>query len=263
MVNISLWIGLLSSGGVLAWILTRPGAGRSIFDQHGLLIVFGGLVSAMLVNTALPQILSALRTIAWVLFPAGLPTPAATAAELTRLSRKARAEGGILALRAEGGDFAGGFLKYTLETIAACGETTGSRDILDIAIRRKRVARQEDANVLRTMATLAPMFGLLGTLIGMLQVLNAMSDPTRLGPAMALALSSAFVGIALANFICVPLAGHIRSQAQQETLILEMIVEGLLEVSINRPTFQVELKLAAYLDRAGAPPKAEAASEAA
>lgn len=259
MLNISLWAGLFSSGAVLAWILTRPGAARNMYDPHGLLIVFGGLASAMLVNTSLSQIRGALRAVAWVLFPAGLPSPAEAAAELARLSRRARAEGGLLALRGEGEGFAGGFLKYALETAAACGETNGSREILDIAIRRKRIQRQEDANVLRTMATLAPMFGLLGTLVGMLQVLNSMSEPTRLGPAMALALSSAFIGIGLANFICVPLAGHIRSQAMRETMILEMIVEGVLEISISRPTFQVELRLAAYQDlQVGAEPDAEA-----
>lgn len=261
MVNISLWTGLLSSAGVLAWIVTRPGAARNIYDPHGLLVVFGGLASAMLINTSLPQIRGALRAVAWVLFPSGLPSPDEASAELARLSRRARAEGGILALRGEGGDFAGGFLKYALETAAACGETNGSREILDIAIRRRRIQRQEDANVLRTMATLAPMFGLLGTLVGMLQVLNSMSEPTRLGPAMALALSSAFIGIGMANFICVPLAGHIRSQAMRETMILEMIVEGVLDISISRPTFQVELRLAAYQDlKVGAEADAEAAA---
>lgn len=263
MVNISLWIGLFSSGGVLAWILMRPGAARNIVDPHGLLIVFGGLASAMLINTSLPQILGALRTVAWVMFPANLPSPAEASAELGRLSRRARTEGGILALRGEGGDFANGFLKYALETVSACGETNGSREILDIAIRRKRIQRQEDANVLRTMATLAPMFGLLGTLVGMLQVLNSMSEPTRLGPAMALALSSAFIGIGMANFICVPLAGHIRSLSMRETMILEMIVEGMLDIMTNRPTFQVELRLAAYQDlKMAAAADAEAAREA-
>ena len=264
MVNISLWFGIIASSSVLAWILMRPGTGRNIFDPHGLIIVFGGLASAMLVNTSLSQIFGALRTIVWVLFPTNLPSPSEVAAEISRLSRRARAEGGLLALRGEGGVFASGFLKYALETVATCGETNASREILDIAIRRKRIQRQEDANVLRTMATLAPMFGLLGTLGGMLQVLNSMSEPTRLGPAMALALSSAFVGIGMANFICVPLAGHIRSQAMRETMILEMIIEGILEISINRPTFQVELRLAAYLDKkVGEGASAGAASEAA
>jgi len=248
MVNMSVWFGLISSASVMVWILLRPGAARNVFDPHGLLIVFGGLASAMLINTTLPQIYSAIKTIIWVLFPSHVNTAGETGAELARLSRRARAEGGILALRGEGGQFAGGFLKYALETVSACGETNSARDILDIAIRRRRIQRQEDANVLRTMATLAPMFGLLGTLVGMLQVLNSMSEPTRLGPAMALALSSAFIGIGVANFVCVPLAGQIRSQSMQETMILEMILEGVLEIVINRPTFQVALRMAAYQD---------------
>ena len=263
MVNISLWLGLFASGGVLTWILAKPGTGRNIFDPHGMLIVFGGLAAAMLINTSAAQILGALRTIVWVMFPVNQPSPAEVTTELIRLSRRARAEGGILALRGEGEGFANGFLKYALETVAACGETAGSREILDVAIRRKRIQRQEDANVLRTMATLAPMFGLLGTLVGMLQVLNSMSDPTRLGPAMALALSSAFVGIAMANFIFVPLAGQVRSRALLEMMIYEMIVEGILEISINRPTFQVELRLAAYQDlKVAAAPGPEAVVEA-
>lgn len=263
MVNISLWVGLLASGSVLTWILWRPGAGLSVIAPSGLFLVFGGLASAMLINTSLLQIMSVLRTIAWVLFPSSLPSPSETAAELTRLSLRARAEGGILALRRDGGNFAGGFITYALETVATCGETAGSREILDIAIRRKRIQRQEDANVLRTMATLAPMFGLLGTLVGMLQVLNTISEPARIGQVMAPALASAFVGISLANFICIPLAGHIRSMALRETLILEMIVEGVLEIMLNRPTFQVELRLAAYLDlKVSAEADAEAVSEA-
>ena len=247
MVNLSVWFGLFSSASVMAWILMRPGA-RNVFDTHGMLIVFGGLASAILINTSLSQIKSSIRTVIWVLFPTNLNTAAETAAELTRLSRRARAEGGILALRGEGSQFAGGFLKYALETVSACGETNGAREILDVAIRRRRIQRQEDANVLRTMATLAPMFGLLGTLVGMLQVLSSMSEPTRLGPAMALALSSAFIGIGMANFVCVPLAGTIRSQSMHETMILEMILEGVLEIVINRPTFQVALRMAAYQD---------------
>lgn len=262
MMNLSLWLGLLSSAGVIAAILLRSGATKNIVDPHGLIIVFGGLGSAMLVNTSLPQIMGALRTLAWVLMPSTLPSPADTAAELARLSRRARAEGGILALRGEGGEFANGFLKYALETVAACGETNSAREILDVAIRRKRLQRQEDANVLRTMATLAPMFGLLGTLVGMMDVLNSMSEPTRLGPAMALALSSAFIGIGLANFVCVPLAGHVRTKSMNESMILEMILEGVLEIVINRPTFQVQLRMAAYQD-SQVTAAAEAGSEAA
>ena len=97
------------------------------------------------------------------------------------------------------------------------------------------------------------MFGLLGTLLGMLQVLTAMSDAAKLGPAMALALSSAFVGIVVANFFCIPVAGQIRLLAMRQTLLYDMIVEGALDIATNRPPYQVEMKMAAYLENPTGP----------
>ncbi len=96
------------------------------------------------------------------------------------------------------------------------------------------------------------MFGLMGTLLGMLKVLTNMSEPTKLGPAMALALSSAFIGIGMANLFCVPMAGQIRLLSMRETQALEMIIEGVLAIAVNQPTFQVELRMGAYLDASSA-----------
>ncbi|MEK7382561.1 MAG: MotA/TolQ/ExbB proton channel family protein [Elusimicrobiota bacterium] len=247
MPNISLWLGLIAAGGVLSWSLFQQGVARNILNAHGLLIVLGGTAAAMLINTPAAQLFTALRTLLWIMAPAGLPSRPEVAAEVIRLSHKARAEGGLLALRDESPDFAGGFLRRALETAAACSETSAAREILEGEIRNRRLARQEDANVFRTIGTLAPMFGLLGTLLGMLQVLTAMSDPAKLGPAMALALSSAFIGIGTANFLCIPIAGQIRLLAMRQTLLLEMILEGALDIAVNRPVYQVEMRMASYL----------------
>ena len=263
MPNLSLWFGLFSAAGLLAWSLLRPGAAHNIVDLHGVLIVLGGLSAAMLVNTPAAHLFSALRTFFWVVGPQKQPTLPEVSAEILRLCLRARAEGGLLALRDQTGDFADGFLRRAVEAAAACGETDATREILDVEIRRRRLRRQEDANVFRTMGMLAPMFGLLGTLVGMLQVLTSMSEPTKLGPAMALALSSAFIGIGLANFFCVPIAGQIRLMSMHETQVLEMIIAGILEISLNRPAYQVELKLGAYYDGAGAPAAAAVAPAAA
>lgn len=252
MPNLSLWIGLVAAGAVLAWSLFQPGA-KTIFDLHGIVIVLGGALAAMLINTPAAQLLSALRTFLWTLMPGRLPTPEDATDELLRLSRKARAEGGLLALRDESPEFAGGFLRRALSAAQSAGETAAAREIVELEIKRRRVQRTEDANVFRTLGLLAPMFGLLGTLIGMLRVLQSMSEPTKLGPAMALALSSAFIGIALANFLCVPIAGQIRLMAMKETQLLEMILEGVLEIAANRPTYLVQLKLEAFLGRPAAP----------
>lgn len=248
MPNLTLWLGLLGAAGVLGWSLFQPGA-STVFDTHGLVIVLGGALAGMLISTPAGQLLSAVRSFFWTLVPGRLPSQEDVAAELLRLSRKARAEGGLLALRDESPEFAGGFLRRALNAAQSAGETVAAREIIEMEIKRRRIQRNEDANVYRTLGLLAPMFGLLGTLIGMLRVLQSMTEPTKLGPAMALALSSAFIGIALANFLCVPLAGQIRLMSMRETQILEMILEGVLEIAANRPTYLVQLKLEAFMGR--------------
>lgn len=252
MSNLSLWLGVLAAAAIMTWSLLQPGAARNIMDLHGLLVVLGGAASAMLISTPAGQLFAAARALLWAVSPTRLPSPEETAAEIARLSRRAHAEGGLLSLRGESAEFAGGFLQRAISAAAACGETAAARQILELEVRRRRIGRQEDANVFRTLGTLAPMFGLMGTLLGLLKVLTNMSDPTKLGPAMALALSSAFIGIGLANFLCVPLAGQIRLLAMRETQILEMLIEGVLAIATNQPTYQVELRMGAYLEAPGA-----------
>ncbi|HEX4047836.1 MAG TPA: MotA/TolQ/ExbB proton channel family protein [Elusimicrobiota bacterium] len=248
MPNLTLWLGVISAGAILGWSLFQPGASRNIMDLHGLVVVLGGAAAAMLISTPAAQLFGALRAVGWVLNPGRVPSPEEIAAEIARLSRLAHAQGGLLALRDESADFAGGFLQRSIAAAAACGETASARQILELEVRRRRIARQEEANVFRTLGTLAPMFGLMGTLLGMLKVLTNMSEPTKLGPAMALALSSAFVGIGLANLFCVPMAGQVRLLSMRETQALEMLIEGVLAIAMNQPTYQVELRMGAYLD---------------
>lgn len=261
MPNLTLWLGVLTAAGIFAWSLFQPGASHNILDAHGVVVVLGGAFAAMLISTPAAQLIGAARAVLWVLNPGGMPTPEETAAEIVRLSRIAQAQGGLLALRGQSADFAGGFLSRAISAAAACGESDAARQVLEVEVRRKRVARQEEANVFRTLGTLAPMFGLMGTLLGMLKVLTNMSEPTKLGPAMALALSSAFIGIGLANLLCVPLAGQIRLLSMRETQLFEMMIEGVLSIAMNTPTYQVQLRMDAYLDSAH--PTREAVREAA
>jgi len=249
MPNLSFALGAAASAAILAWSLLQPGAGRNILDAHGLVVVLGGACAALLVSTPATRIFSAVRALVWAVGPGHLPGPEEITAEVLRLSKRARTEGGLLALRSEPAEFAGGFLKRAIEAAASCNETDAAREILQLEVRRRRVERQEDANVFRTLGTLAPMFGLLGTLLGMLKVLTSMSEPSRLGPAMALALSSAFVGIGVANFVCVPVAGQIRSLSMRETQLLEMMIEGVLAIASNRPTYEIELRMTAHSSR--------------
>jgi chemotaxis protein MotA len=247
--NWSFLLGILSLGAFAFYGLTQGGGDRSLLNTHGAGVVIGGTFVAMILNSPWRTLISALGNVAALFLPMRLPGEEAIITELSRLARRAQTEGGLLALQGESPDFAGGFLNRAINVAIATGESNEARRILETEVRQLRVRRQEDANIMRTMGTLAPMFGLLGTLLGMVRVLETVSTPTKVGPAMALALSSAFVGIASANLVCVPLAGQIRLRAITETMLLEMIIEGVLDITAGKPSSLVEMHLASYAQR--------------
>ncbi len=246
--DISIWIGFLSIVSLVAWAIFKAGFSASSTDAYGLILVIGGLITSMMVNCSLGDLWSAFLRFFSLFLPSGIPSPDAAIEQIGILSRKAQKEGGILALQSEDIDFAGGFLKRAILVAVSTGESAETRRVMENHIRRLRLERQEDANTFRTMAVLAPMFGLLGTLSGMVRVLPAMSDPIKAAAGMALALSSAFIGISIANAVCVPIAGKIRLNSMRETLVLDLLLEGVLDIAAGKPPYLIELHLSSYSD---------------
>ena len=135
-----------------------------------------------------------------------------------------------------------------IDLAVASGETDAVKDTLELHIKNYRSQRNEQANVFRTVALLGPMFGLLGTLLGIVQVLRNISDPTKVGPAMAVALSTAFYGISLANLVCVPIAGKIRNRTVDEALDLDIIRHGIVGIMENKPAYVLEMELQSFVE---------------
>jgi chemotaxis protein MotA len=236
---------------VAAAVLIRFGIAHAGFlngaaDIEGVIVVLGGLTSAMLIHCSFAQLLGSFKTFLKLFMPSSLPTPEECVAEVVRLARKAHKEGGVLSLQDDAREFAGGFLHRAIVVAIASGESDETRKIIEAEVRQLRHQRNEEANVFRSAGVLAPMFGLLGTLLGMVKVLGNMSDPAKAGAAMAVALSSAFLGIAIANFLCVPIAGQVRVMAMHETLIYEILLEGVVDIASGKSPYVVELHLAAY-----------------
>lgn len=244
--NIGIWIGSVTGLALVAWGVQEVGAGVILFDRHAIFIVLGGTAASAMILSPLPGIWSALRRFLGLFMSRTLPEPEACIDEVVRLARLAHRSGGLLALRGEGGEFADGFLRRAILVSIATGESAEIRRILETEIHNLRVDSQEDANIFRTVGLLAPMFGILGTLLGIIRVLATLTDPGRMATSMALALSSAFLGIGVANLVCVPVAGQIRLRAIRDVLALEILLEGILDIAAGRPPYVVELHLSAY-----------------
>lgn len=244
--NYTVWAGLGIALALFGAAVVRYGAWILVSNLHGLGLVLGGLACAYLIGFPWARIRSSLARLGSLFFSPGFPSVDEAVSEVLRLARLAQAGGGVLALANESRDFAGGFLHRAVLVAVATGESQETGRIMANEIRRARISGQEDVNVLRTIGTLAPMFGLLGTLLGMMRVMSIMSDPTKVGPAMALALSSALYGIALANFVCVPAAAQMRLRSMEEALVLEVLLEGVLDLMAAKPPYLVGMHLASY-----------------
>src|SRR4029077_20032428 len=104
------------------------------------------------------------------------------------------------------------------------------------------------ANVFRSMAAYAPIFGLLGTLVGVVQVLMTLTDPKTIGASMAIAMTATFYGIFGANFLFLPIAGKLNVYAQEEVFLKELMIEGIMSIQQNEVPALVLKKLETFAE---------------
>jgi chemotaxis protein MotA len=249
-------VGLVGGAAVIGYGVFEGHSLSSFVNAHGVLLVLGGTSFAVMVNSSAGELADALRAGVALLRRSALPTPEEAIGRLVKLAHKARAQG-ALALRDEAkGDR---ILARALQVCLTSPDLVTARDILVRDINNLKARHREVGNIFRTMGLLAPMFGLLGTLIGIVSVLRTMSDPKSVGPAMALALSSAFYGILLANLVCVPAAGKLRSRSLQEAFLQELVMEGVLAIVFtNEMPLFVHTRLQSFLKTGPAPSPAAA-----
>jgi chemotaxis protein MotA len=103
------------------------------------------------------------------------------------------------------------------------------------------------AEIFTTVGTFAPALGMIGTLIGLVQMLQNLEDPSQIGPSMAVALLTTFYGALMANLIFLPIAGKLKTRSKEEMLVKELILEGIISIGSGENPRIMEEKLQSYL----------------
>lgn len=241
-IGIALAFGLVISG-------IMSGSSLMIFvDVPSMLIVGGGTIGATLVNYPLPHMLGVLRVFKQA-FLTKSQSPAQIITQFMEYANRARREG-ILALEPLLRDIKDDFLRKGLQLTVDGLEPQTIQEILQTEVSYLEDRHEAGANLLATMGSLAPALGMIGTVIGLVQMLQRMSDPSSIGPAMAVALITTFYGALMANLLFNPMSGKLKLRSKEEVLIREMIVEGVLSISKGENPRIIEEKLNSYL-----PPK--------
>lgn len=243
--DIATIIGIISAFALVIWSIMMGSSLLLFIDIPSVMIVFGGTFGCSMINYPLPDILKVMKVVknAFFVKPA---TSKELIAKFVNLAGTARREG-ILALESALNDITDDFMKKGLQLSVDGLEPTSIKDILDTEIENIKERHKLGAEIFSTMGTFGPAMGMLGTLIGLVQMLQSMDDPSSIGPAMAVALLTTFYGSILANICCLPIAGKLRGKSAEEVAIKGIMLEGIMSIAKGDNPRLLEQKLNAFL----------------
>lgn len=250
---LGLLIGLIGIG----YGMFREGGGPQAFIQDSaFMIVIGGTVGAVLISFPLRQVLLVPRAIQKSFFYKE-PISAAEVVEIfVRLADKARREG-LLALEEEEESLPDPFLRKGVQLVVDGTEPELIRSVLEIDIELMQKRHTEATKVLEAAGGYAPTMGIIGTVMGLVGVLQRLEDPSELGHAVAVAFVATFYGILTANLFWLPLANKLKQRTEQEVLLRQLMLEGVMAVQSGENPRIIRSKLEGFL-----PPAARQAGPA-
>ena len=241
-------IGLSMSIIVVVWGMIMGGDVRAFVDIPSVLIVLGGTFGAVMVANPMERSknLGAILKHAFITEQIDMIGLIQT---LVSFAEKARREG-LLALEEDASQLDDEFMRKSIQLVVDGTDPELVKSILDTEIGLLEERHSANKSYFDSIAELGPAFGMLGTLIGLIQMLGNLNDPSALGPGMAVALVTTFYGSVLANMISIPLSKKLAQNSSREILCRELMVEGILSIQAGENPRIVEEKLKVFL-----PPK--------
>lgn len=240
--------GIFSGIVIFLWAIYMGGSLSAFIDIPSAMIVFGGVVAATLVNYPLPKVLEVIKILRVVFIKKELEAEELIQT-IVNLAETARREG-LLALEDAAYQLEDEFLKKGILLIVDGTDPDLVRNILETELSFLEERHAEGQGIFEAMGAYAPAFGMIGTIIGLINMLKDLDDPNAIGPGMAVALITTFYGSVFANLLFLPIAGKLEVRSREEILIKEVMIEGMLSIQAGENPRIIEEKLKAFL-----PPK--------
>ena len=237
--------GIISSAGV--------GGFREYLDPASAIITFGGAFSCTLMSMSLQNYIAGLKSFT-LIFKAPTLNTSDMIGKIIELSNVARKEG-LLSLEEAAADLDDPFLKKGILLIVDGTDPELVRAIMETELVSVEGRHKDTIGFWDTLAAMGPAWGMIGTLIGLVNMLYEMDDPSSIGPSMAVALVTTLYGSLLANWICTPVATKLKLNNANEITMKEIAIEGLLSIQAGENPRVIEEKLKSFLapaDRANA-----------
>jgi len=215
------------------------------FNIPALLIVLGGTTGVAFIHFPFDDLREAFKVARKAVFHRSTPINDYIV-QLMGFAQKARKEG-ILGLQSEMDEIDDEFLQKSVQMAVDGQEPETLREMLNTEINYISQRHEKGASIFVSIGTYAPAMGMVGTLIGLVQMLQNLNDPSKIGPAMAVALLTTFYGAVIANVLCLPIAGKLRNRSDTEILEKSLIIEGMQSILSGENPRIIEQKLHAYI----------------
>ena len=253
--DLSTLVGLVLAFGLIFAALLAGGSVMDFVDTPSILIVIGGTFAVTLVNFPLPTVLGAANVVKNAFFMQAM-SPLDTVSTLVSFAERARREG-ILALEGSMDEIDDDFIRSGLRLAVDGVEPELIKDILQTELAFIEDRHRNGQSILTYMGSASPAMGMIGTLIGLVQMLGNLEDASAIGPAMAVALLTTMYGAVMANLIFIPLSGKLKARSSEEILIKEVAIEGVMSIQSGDNPRILEQKLLAFLAPSIRPPREE------
>jgi len=233
---------------VVSILITAAGGDGGVGDflhAPSVMIVAGGTIASGFIAVKLKNFIVAFKAVG-VTFRPPVLDPAAAIDTIVQLANTARKEG-VLALEESASNMGDQFLKKGIMLIVDGTDPELVKGIMETELGYTDERHSGVASFYENLATYAPSWGMIGTMIGLVLMLRDLQDPDAIGPMMAIALITTFYGCILANFLFNPVAAKLRDISKEEILFRTVMVEGMLSIQAGENPRIIEEKLKSFL----------------
>jgi chemotaxis protein MotA len=244
-VDIATIAGILFGLIVIIGAIFMGGGAMIFFDIPSLAITMGGMLCATLIHFSLPQFLGIFSIIKKTIV-VKVPSPSTLIQKMVNYAAINRRDG-ALALEQELPKIHDPFFTRGLQMLIDGQNSENIRELMSMEIQYLQERHSNGKKLLEFMGASAPAFGMIGTLIGLIQMLRNLSSPDKIGGGMAVALITTFYGAFASNLIFIPLAGKLGIYSKAETTAMEMITEGVCAISEGDTPTAVREKMQTFI----------------
>lgn len=243
--DITTILGIILGFGFILWSITLGGKLDWFFDAPSIVVVVGGMFAGFLVSFPLKDVLNLGKVFGKTIKNSEHDIDQIIK-KIIELANIARREG-LLALEEAVSDIKDDFLQKGVMLVVDGTDPELVKNIMETDIESLSARHSRSRSMFDTFGSLGPAFGMIGTLIGLVIMLQNLSDPSSIGPAMGVALLTTFYGSVLANLIFIPFASKLQLKSNEEVMIRNVMLEGLLSIQTGENPRIIEEKLKVFL----------------